>query len=177
MARALRFGASRREEFALLPRFLTGHFDRVDLGAGYKQLHHFGVPNGTPFSDFSRDARIVVSAATVTELGLARATDFVLEVNRIAVNDQYPSLMPTLYPGIMASETRPFGTLDAMWLALQALESNKTPAINGENLVPCLCRRESGHPPRRGPDPPVMGVARCLLRRLHGRRDRAIIRS
>ena len=44
----------------------------------------------------------------------------------------------------------------------------------------CLfLRRERGYPPRRGPGPPVMGAARAegRLRRVHGRRDRAIIRS
>ena len=33
-------------------------------------------------------------------------------------NEQYPSLMPTLYPGGSATVSRPFGTLDAMWLDL-----------------------------------------------------------
>ena len=59
---------------------------------------------------------------------------FVLEVVRIAVHEQCLSLMPTLYPGVMAKESRPFGTLDAMWLAFQALANNKTPAINGDFL-------------------------------------------
>ena len=47
----------------------------------------------------------------------------------MAVNEQFPSLMPTLYPGVMATEPRPFGTLGAVWLAFQALANNKTPAI------------------------------------------------
>ena len=50
----------------------------------------------------------------------------------MAVNEHYPSLMPTLYPGLMATKLRPFGTLDAMWSAFQALSHNKTPAINGK---------------------------------------------
>ena len=53
VSRVLRDGASGPEAFALL-RFLSGHLDRVDSGAGYKKLHTFDVPNGTPFSDFSR---------------------------------------------------------------------------------------------------------------------------
>ena len=48
-----------------------------------------------------------------------------------------------------------------------------------KNIFLCLfVRRERSHPPRRGPGPLVMGVARaeCRFRRLHGRQDRAIIR-
>ena len=79
------------------------------------------MPNGTPFRDFGRAFRVVVSAATGTERALAPGTDFVLEVVRMAVNEQYPSLMPTFYPGVMATESKPFGTLEAMRLAFQAL--------------------------------------------------------
>ena len=49
VSRALRDGATGPEAFALLLRLLSGHFDRVDSGAGYKKLHTFGVPNGTTF--------------------------------------------------------------------------------------------------------------------------------
>ena len=70
-----------------------------------------------------------MSAATGTERFLAPGTDIVLEVVRMAVNEQFPSLMPTLYPGVMATGPRPFGTLGAVWLACQALANNKTPAI------------------------------------------------
>ena len=180
MARALRDRASEPEAFALFLRLLIGHFDRVDLGAGYKQLHTFGVPNGTPFRDFSREFRVVVSAATGTERVLAPGTDIVLKVVRTAVNEQCPSLVPTLSPGVIATDPRHFGTLDAMWSAFQVLANSKTPAINGVFFFPCLLRRRAcGHPSRRGPDPLAMGVAKAgrLPSRLHGRRVRAIIRS
>ena len=133
VSRAMRDGASGPEAFALLLRLLSGHVDRVDSGAGYKKLHTLGVLNGTPFSDFIREFRGVVPAVTGTKRVLASGTDIVLEVVRMAVNEQYPSFfMLTLYPGARATEPRPFGTLDAMWLAFQALVKNKTPAINGE---------------------------------------------
>ena len=51
----------------------------------------------------------------------------------MTVNEQFPSLIPTLHPGGLASVSRPFGTLDAMWLIFEALTKNRTPAINGEN--------------------------------------------
>ena len=47
-----------------------------------------------------------------------------------------------------------------------------------KHLSLCLfLRRERGHPPRRGPDPPIIGTARaeCRPSRLRGRRDGAII--
>ena len=99
VARALRDGASGPEAFALFLRLLSGHFDRVGLGAGCKKLHTFGVPNGTPFRDFSREFCVVVSAATGTERVSVPRTDIILEAVRMAVNEQYPSLMPTLYAG------------------------------------------------------------------------------
>ena len=136
--RALEDGAPGPEAFNLLLRLLSGHFDLVDSAAGYKKLSTFGVPNEIPFCDFSREFRVVVSAAIGTDRVLATGAELVLEVVRMAVNECYPSLMPTLYPGVMATEPRPFGTLDAMWLVWHALTNNETPAINGgkEKSIP-----------------------------------------
>ena len=98
----------------------------------------------------------------------------------MVVNEQFPSLMPTLYPSSMATDPKPCASLDKMWKAFADLSNNKTPAVNGKKkLFPCLfLRRECGHPPRRDPGPPVMGSAKaeCRLRRLHGRWGLAIIR-
>ena len=49
--------------------------------------------------------------------------------------------MSTLYPGILASVSRPFDILDAMWLAFGTLANTnkKTPAINGENVILLAC--------------------------------------
>ena len=74
-----------------------------------------------------------MSGATGTERGLAPGVEVVLEVVRMAVNEQYLGLMPTLYPEVFATVSRPFVTLDAVWLACQTLANNKTPAINVEN--------------------------------------------
>ena len=65
------------EALALILRLLSGHFDRVDSGAGYKQLQTFGVPNGRPFCDFCREFRVVVSAATGIERVLAPGAEIV----------------------------------------------------------------------------------------------------
>ena len=54
---ALASGATGPAAFALLLRLLNTHFDNTDTGACYAKLHSFGVPNGTPFCDFSRAFR------------------------------------------------------------------------------------------------------------------------
>ena len=39
----------------------------------------------------------------------------------MTVYEQHPCSIPTPYPGFVASVSRPFGTLDAMWLAFETL--------------------------------------------------------
>ena len=51
-------------------------------------MYTFGVPNGAPFSDFSRTFRVVVSAATGTERALVPGPDIGLDVVWMAVNYQ-----------------------------------------------------------------------------------------
>ena len=122
---------------------------------------------------------MLVSTVTGSEGVLSSGTHVVLEVVRIAVNVQFPTLMPTLYPGSKATDPRPHASLDVMWKAFSDLMHNKTPAVSGENIfIYLFLRRERGHPPRRGPSPPFMGAARaeCRPSRLLGRRVRAIIR-
>lgn len=92
--------------------------DLADTGDSYTKLHNFGASNGTPFCDFRREFRGVVSAATGTERVLTQEVQVILEVVRMAINEQYPSLMPTLYPGALATVPRSFGTLDAMWVGI-----------------------------------------------------------
>ena len=50
----------------------------------------------------------------------------------MAVNEQFPTLMPTLYLGSKATDSRPFASLNAMLRALSYLAHNETPAVNGE---------------------------------------------
>ena len=80
----------------------------------------------------------------------------VLDMVRMAVNEQFPTFMPPLYPGSMATDPKPYGA----------------------KTISLFLRRERGRPPGREPGPPVMGVARAERRssRRNGRRDRAIIR-
>lgn len=137
------------------------------------------MPNGTPFCNFIQEFSVIVSAASGAERVLARGVEIVLEVVSITVNERYPSLMLTLYPGVMATEPQPFGTLDAMWFAFQSLANNKTPSINGDlfcSLPASSSGARSSAPP--GARPALKGAARAgrLINRLHGGRDCAIIR-
>ena len=38
----------------------------------------------------------------------------VLEVVRVAANEQTPALLPALYPGLKAADPRPYASFDAM---------------------------------------------------------------
>ena len=57
---------------------------------------------------------VLVSAVTGSARVLAPGVDVVLEVVRILVNEQFSTLMPTLYPGIIVTDPKPYSTLDAM---------------------------------------------------------------
>ena len=57
----------------------------------------------------------------------------------MAVNEQFPSLMPILYPGSMATGPKPYASLDKMWKAFGDLSNNKTPAVNGETIFFLAC--------------------------------------
>ena len=115
-------------------RLLMTHFDRVDSGEGYSKLHNFGVCTGTPFCDFSREFRVLVSAVTGSERILAPGIDVVLELVWMAVNGQFPTMMSTFYPGSMATDPEPCSSLDAMWYTLNDIAHNKIPAVNGEKM-------------------------------------------
>ena len=78
---------------------------------------------------------MLVSAVTGSERTLAPGVDVVLEVVRMAVNEQFPSLMPALYPGPMATDPKPYASLDKMWKAFGDLANNKTPAVNGDKKI------------------------------------------
>ena len=111
-------GASGTEAFTLLLRLLLEHFNRVDTGEDYTKSHTFEVCNGTLSSDFSWVFRVLVLAVTGSELVSSPGTDVVLEVVRMAVIEQFPTLKHTLYPGSKATDPRRYASLDVMWGAL-----------------------------------------------------------
>lgn len=113
---------------------LTAHFDDGDQGRAFEQLHTFGVPDNTEFGRFLRAFKQRVSIVQGTERVFKPSDAMVIEVARGVVSRQYPSLMPTLYPGRLMTTPDPFRTVEEMWAAFEVLATNKTPAVNGSRF-------------------------------------------
>ena len=96
-------------------------------------LQKFGVRTGTSFSSCLRALRVVV-ASTVEKGGplTPSATMAIIELVRIRTAQQYPTLMPTLFPGDRATREQPYASLALMWTAYADLKHNTSPAINGD---------------------------------------------
>ena len=89
----------------------TDYFDLAPRGAALETLQTFGVPSGTPFSNYLRSYRVVV-ASTVDKGGpLAPSPEMAMELVRIRTAQQYPMLLPTLFPGNLATRERPYDSL------------------------------------------------------------------
>ena len=86
--------------FGTLLTDVVDYFDRDPRGAALATLQQFGIPSGTPFSSFLRSFRVGV-ASTVHKGGpLAPSPEMAMELIRIRTAQQYPMLMPTLFPGV-----------------------------------------------------------------------------
>ena len=111
------------------------YFDRAPRGAALETLQKFGVWTGTPFSSYLRALRVVV-ASTVEKGGpLAPSATMAIELVRIRTAQQYPTLMPNLFPGDRATREKPYASLALMWTAFADLKHNTSPAINGDAFV------------------------------------------
>ena len=118
--------------FKTLLSDFADYFDRAPRGAALETLQKFGVRTGTPFSSYLRALRVVV-ASTVEKSGpLAPSATMAIELVRIRTAQQYPTLMPTLFPGDRATRENPYASLALMWTAFADLKHNTSPAINGD---------------------------------------------
>ena len=54
-----------------------------------------------------------------------------IELVRIRTAQQYPMLMPTLFPGDLATRKKPYDSLASMWTEFANLKHNTSPAIDG----------------------------------------------
>ena len=125
-------GSSGPEAFKTLLADFADYFDRAPHGAALATLQSFGVRTGTPFASYLRALRVVV-ASTVEKGGpLAPSTAMAIELFRIRTAQQYPMLMPTLFPGDLAIIEKPYVTLASMWAAFGDLKHNMSPAIDGD---------------------------------------------
>ena len=118
--------------FKTLLSDFADYFDRAPRGAALETLQKFGVRTGTLFSSYLRALRVVV-ASTVEKGGpLAPSATMAIELLRIRTAQQYPTLMPTLFPGDRATREKPYASLALMWTAFADLKHNTSPAINGD---------------------------------------------
>ena len=86
-------------------------------------------------------------ASTVEKGGpLAPSAAMTIELVRIKTDQQYPILMPTLFPRDLATREKPYVTLAPMWAAFGDLKHNMSPAIDGDAFASAL-RTSSLHAP------------------------------
>ena len=115
---------------------VTDYFDRAPRGAALETLQKFGVPSGTPFSNYLRSSRVIV-ASTVDKGGsLAPSPEMAMELIRSRRAQQYPMLIPTLFPGNLATREMPYDSLATLWSVFAYLKLNTSPAIDGDVFAP-----------------------------------------
>ena len=94
--------------FRTLLTDVADYFDRAPHEATLATLQQFGEPSGMPFSSFLQSFRVVL-ASTVDKGGpLAPSPEMAMELIRIRTAQQYPMVMPTLFPGVLATRERPY---------------------------------------------------------------------
>ena len=132
--------------FKTLLTDFADYFDRAPRGAALATLQNFGVRTGTPFASYLRALRVVY-ASTVEKGGpLAPSSAMAIELVRIRTAQQYPMLMPTLFPGDLATREKPYITLASMWTAFNDLKHNMSPAIDGDAFASAT-RTSGSHAP------------------------------
>ena len=130
---------------------VTDYFDRAPRGAALETLQKFGVPSGTPFSNYLRSFRVVV-ASTVDKGGpLAPSPEMAMELIRIRTAQQYPMLMPTLFPGSLASREKPYDSLATLWTVFANSKHDTSPAIIDGGLFATVPQSSNVHLPPGSP--------------------------
>ena len=117
---------------------VTDYFDRAPRGASLETLQKFGVPFGTPFSNYLRSFRVVV-ASTVDKGGpLAPSPEMAMKFIRFRTAQLYPMLMPTLFTGNLATRERPYDSLATLCTMFAHLKHKNSPDIGGDVFAPVL---------------------------------------
>ena len=125
-------GASGPAAFKTLPADFADYFDQTPRGAALATLQNFGVRTGTSFTSYLRALRVVV-ASTVEKGGPpAPSAAMAIELVRIRTAQHYPMLMPTLFPGGLATRKISYVTLASMWTAFGDSKHNMSRAIDGD---------------------------------------------
>ena len=93
-------GSSGPDAFKTLLADFVDYFGRAPRSSALATLQNFGVRTGTPFASYLRALRVVV--ASIVEKGgpLVPSAAMAIKLVRIrTAQQQYPVLMPTLFPG------------------------------------------------------------------------------
>lgn len=109
---------------------MTDYFDCAPRGAALKTLQKFGVCTGTPFPSYFRHLLVDVAHIEGKGVPLAPSSDMAIELVRIRTAQQYPLLMPTLFPDNLATRERSCSMLASTWTALAELKHNTMPMVN-----------------------------------------------
>ena len=96
-------GTGRPAAFKTLLSDFADYFDRAPRGAALETLQKFGVRTGTSFSSYLRALRVVVASTVEKGGSSAPSATMAIELVRIRTAQQYPTLMPTLFPGDRAT--------------------------------------------------------------------------
>ena len=139
-------GASDPVAFKTLLTDFANYFDREPRGATLATLQNFSVRTGTPFASYLRALRVVVTSTVEKGGPWAPSAAMAIELVRIRTAQQYPMLMPTLFPGDLATREKPYVTLTSMWTAFNDLKHNMSPAIDGDAFASAT-RTSSSHAP------------------------------
>ena len=140
-------GASGPVAFKTLLTDFADYFDRAPRGAALTTLQNFGVRTGTPFASYLRALRVVVGSTVEKGGPLAPSSAMAIELVRIRTAQQYPMLMPTLFPGDLATREKPYVTLTSMSTAFNDLKHNMSPAIDGDAFASATRTSGSHAPP------------------------------
>ena len=124
-------GSSGPSAFKISLADFSNYFDRAPRGAALETLQKFVVRTGTPFSSYLRAFRGVVASTVEKGGSLAPPEEMAMELVRVRTAQQYPMIMPTLFPGDLATREKPYDSLASMRTAFPDLKHNTSPAIDG----------------------------------------------
>ena len=125
-------GSSGPAAFKILLADFAEYFDRALREAALETLQKFRVRTGTPFSSYLRALRVAVASTVEKDGPLAPSAAMAIELVGIRTAQQFPMLMPTLFPGDLATREKLYVSLTSMWTALGDLKHNTSPAIDGD---------------------------------------------
>ena len=158
-------GVDGRGAFRTLLIDVADYFDRAPRGAALATLQKFGVPSGTSFKSYLRSFRAVV-ARTVDKGGpLAPSPEMAMELIRIRTAQQFPILMPTLFPCNLDTREKPYDSLATFSTVFAHLKHNTSPAIDGNTFSSALQGPSShAHPMATFLDYPIASPQRNTRR-------------